>query len=192
MPQLHGARLGQAARVEVLQAAVAQMRIGAVDAGRAVLVDPLSLVGVHALAPLAQRIAVVGQPLVSITLLLPRRDDRREHSGCSRVEQLNVIVLCESTVGEPLLGHPGKRSWCCACMGSIWFMSLPELMSSTPVMIIVPVSTASCALNAGREPPSGIFITRASRSVVLTRGSLGGLGGLGSLDGYSAVCSASD
>ena len=52
-------------------------------------------------------------------------------------------------------------------------MSLPEAMSSTPVMIIVALSTASGALKAGRKPPSAIFITRAWASVVLTRGGLG-------------------
>jgi hypothetical protein len=37
-------------------------------------------------------------------------------------------------------------------------------------MARLAVSAASCTLTAGLKPPLGIFITRASASVVLTRG----------------------
>ena len=46
MPQQNGARLAQAAHVEALQAAVAQMGVGALDAGGSLFVDLLGLIGV--------------------------------------------------------------------------------------------------------------------------------------------------
>jgi hypothetical protein len=46
-------------------------------------------------------------------------------------------------------------------------LSDPSLVTSTPTTARLSVSTASCTFTAGRKPPSGIFITRASASVVL-------------------------
>ena len=56
-------------------------------------------------------------------------------------------------------------------------MSLPLSVRATAAMSCVSASTASCVLKAGRKSPSAIFITRASGSVVLTRGSESGLAG---------------
>lgn len=69
MPQQHGASLAQAAHIEALQAAVAQMRVDALDAGSSFLVDLLCLIGAHALAPLAQGLAVAGQQSMPIAPL---------------------------------------------------------------------------------------------------------------------------
>ena len=49
-------------------------------------------------------------------------------------------------------------------------LSLPSLLTSTPRMARLAVSAANCTFTAGLKPPLGIFITRASASVVLTRG----------------------
>ena len=47
--------------------------------------------------------------------------------------------------------------------------SPPALVTSTPVITCESVSVASCTLSPGRKPPSPIFITRASASVVEAR-----------------------
>ena len=61
------------------------------------------------------------------------------------------------------------RCWCCSTIGGICPVSLPVLTTSTPVITWLAVSVANCTLWAGRKPPSPIFITRASGSVVEAR-----------------------
>ena len=51
-------------------------------------------------------------------------------------------------------------------IGPIWAPSAPWLVTSTPTIIRDAPSAANCTLYAGRKPPSAIFITRASGSVV--------------------------
>lgn len=41
------------------------------------------------------------------------------------------------------------------------------LVTSTPAMIWVSTSVANCTLNAGLNPPSAIFITRANGSLTI-------------------------
>src|SRR3954470_22468047 len=56
-------------------------------------------------------------------------------------------------------------------MGVAWPWSEPRLVTQTPTMArAASVVVASWTLKAGRKPPSGIFMTRASGSVVDTRG----------------------
>jgi hypothetical protein len=65
-------------------------------------------------------------------------------------------------------------------------MSLPTLVTLTPTMVRGPPisdpATAYCALYAGRKPPSPIFITRASASVVEARA--------GESDGERCFCNS--
>ncbi|MPD03748.1 hypothetical protein E2C01_099399 [Portunus trituberculatus] len=51
--------------------------------------------------------------------------------------------------------------------------SEPILVTSSPATICSPAALATCTLYPGRKPPSAIFMTRASGSVVEARGSFG-------------------
>src|ERR687893_756137 len=96
---------------------------------------------------------------------------------------------------------PGRCPWTSASrslIGRSWPLSEPLLSSVTAAIMPLRGSLAKPRLKAGRKPPSGILITRASASVVETRGSGGGLvaplpaapssgpGGSSSGDGRSA------
>ena len=65
---------------------------------------------------------------------------------------------------------PVRCSTCCRIGALSPTLSLPSLVTSTPTMARLSVSVANCTFTAGLKPPLGIFITRASASVVLTRG----------------------
>ena len=124
MPQHHGARFDQAAQVEALKSAIAQTRVGALDAGRPVLVDQLGRIGAHALAPPAQRLSVAGQPGMAIMLLVLACDHRREHVGGPRFKQLDMPLLAKAPLASFCWGTRAQRFRCRACMGSFWLMAL--------------------------------------------------------------------
>jgi hypothetical protein len=106
VPEQHGARLDQSTHVEALKPAVAQMRVGALDAGRPLLVGQLGRIGAHALAPLAQRLAVAGQRCAPITQLVLGCEHRREYLGGLRFKLFDMPVLGKAPIGQPLVWHP--------------------------------------------------------------------------------------
>ena len=70
-------------------------------------------------------------------------------------------------------GNTPERALIWASIGVTLDRSLPTLFTRRPTMVHGPPdgepATANCTLYPGREPPSGIFITRASGSVVDAR-----------------------
>ena len=82
------------------------MRVGALDAGRSLLVDQLCRIGTHALALLAQRLAVAGQGCIPVTLLVLGRDHRREYFGGLRFKLFDMPVLGKAPIGQPLIWYP--------------------------------------------------------------------------------------
>ena len=97
--------------------------------------------------------------------LVPGQPHRRIH---------NSSLLQSSDV---LPGRPSGDSGCrpvrlsdsCSSIGAACPASVPAEATATPTMIPLAQSVASSTLQAGRKPPSGIFITVAWGSVVDTR-----------------------
>ena len=66
-------------------------------------------------------------------------------------------------------GRTPVRCSICSTIGASWPASVPCVVTSTPTMTCDSVSVANCTLYAGRNPPSAIFMLRASASVVDAR-----------------------
>jgi hypothetical protein len=175
-PQDDGANFGEASDPELLQAAIAGDGVDAFRGRRAELVDALGGGRAHALAPGAERGTVLPAGRMRIARRRRRVRFRRPwlrhrdvHDTADRRQRFERLVASEVAVGQDLGGGaPVAALQLVDHRGQVGLIAA-EMVTSTPTMIWLEVSAANWGLKAGRKPPSAIFITRASGSLVEAR-----------------------
>ena len=172
VPQHHGFYLIKPAHQKLCEPAPARNGVNTLSGGGALLVNLLGRFTAHALAPLGKRFAVIGQRHIRITAGVSRVAHRSIDRGATAVGIFDVSIAGKAAVGEPfggallialfnLVEHRGELARVAATV--VHFNSHNDLSIG---------GGAQLHIVTGRNPPSAIFITRASGSVLEARGSV--------------------
>ena len=173
VPQGDRLDLRQATHQQAHRPPVARLRVDAFGRRRPFLVDRLGLLRRHPLPPRRHRRAVAGLGAWRSTwgpsAWAPGH--RRCSPSPGPPTASILVVLREAAVDQDIARARSRIARCtCSTIGTIWpAVAARRSSTSTPTITWLSVAVANWKLYAGRKPPSAIFITVASGSVVEPR-----------------------